>query len=60
MKKKYMEETKLKCYKAVAVVTLSYGSETLTKMNENTTKFKPGKIIAVFCDVTLCFLLHMY
>jgi hypothetical protein len=32
--KKNKEETKLKCCKAVAVLTLSYGSETLTKMNK--------------------------
>jgi len=60
MKKKNKEETKLKCYKAVALLTLSYGSDTLTKMNKNTTKFKPGKKITVFCDVTLCSVLHMY
>ena len=54
------EETKLECYKAVALLTLSYGSETLTKMNRNTTKFKPGKKNSIFCDVTLCGLLHMY
>lgn len=60
MKKKNKKETKFKCYKAVAVLTLSYGSETLTKMNKNTTKFKPGKKITVFGDGKLCSLLHMY
>jgi hypothetical protein len=59
--KKDKEDTELKCYKALAVLTLSYGSETLTKMNKKTSEIQTKEMeITVFWVVTLCCLVHMY